>query len=99
MDMPRTVQTIPRIRNHHHIPDVSRTPARAVSRKAFEDRHDRVTPGQTKVTIPVATPRIPHTMNSQRQLRTRLAAISRAMPPNRKATPASMATTARLPNR
>jgi hypothetical protein len=55
--------------------------------------------GQTKVPIPAATPRIPEMTYSQRQLWTRLATTSWVMPPNRKATPTSAATAARLPTR
>jgi len=56
-------------------------------------------PGQTKVPIPAATPMIPEMMYSQRQLWTRLATAGWVIPPNRKATPTSAATAARLPTR
>jgi hypothetical protein len=49
--------------------------------------------------IAAATDKIPATMNSHRQLCTRLAAASWVMPPNRKATPTNAATAARLPTR
>jgi len=59
----------------------------------------RVMAGQTRVRIPAATPTMPATMNSQRQLWTRVATVSWVMPPNRKATPTRAATAARLPTR
>ena len=59
----------------------------------------RVMPGQTKVRIPAASAMIPPTMNSQRPLRTQLAAASSVTPPYRKATPTSAVTAARLPTR
>jgi hypothetical protein len=59
----------------------------------------RVMAGQTKVRIPAATAKMPATMNSHRQLCTRMATASWVKPPNSKATPASAATAARLPTR
>src|SRR6266511_2564345 len=59
----------------------------------------RVRPGQAKVTTAAATPKIPATMNSQRHSRTRAATASWVTPPNKKLTPTSAATAARLPTR
>lgn len=58
-----------------------------------------MTYGQTNVTMPAATPRIPAKMNSQRQAWIRVATTSWAIPPKRKATPTNAATAARLPTR
>src|SRR5690242_10855198 len=53
--------------------------------------------GQTRLTMPAATPSIPPKMDTQRIAGTRLAITSCVMPPNNRATPTNVASTTKLP--